>query len=115
MGAPFGLTITFVTKGPKTGRDGDGNSTYTPTSQDVPGCMFAPGGSTELVQGQDQVTDQPTIYAPTGTNVGAPDSVIVPGFGTYEVDGLPQAWPPHPRTGWQPSNSVVVKLKRVSG
>lgn len=111
----FGLTVQFITKGQPTGRDGDGNSTYTPATFAVPGCVFAPGGSTELVQGQDLVIDQPTVYAPTGTAVGAPDSVIVPGYGTFDVDGAPQVWPPHPMTGWQPPNSVVIKLKDVSG
>lgn len=115
MTVPFGFTVIFHTKGAATGRDALGNDTFSPSDQSVTACMFAPGGSTELVQGQDQVTDQPTVYAPTGTDVGAPDSVTVPGYGTFEVDGLPQAWPPHPRTGWQPSNSVVIKLKRVTG
>lgn len=112
---PFGLTVTFTTKGPVTGRNTEGNATYTPTSIAVPGCMFAPGASAELVQGQDLVTDQPTVYAPTGTQIGAPDTATVPGYGTYDVDGSPNVWPPHPMTGWQPSNSVVVRLKGVAG
>jgi hypothetical protein len=111
----FSFTVSFITNGAPTGKDDLGNDTYSPTTQSVPGCMFAPGGSTEDVQGRDQVTDQPTVYAPTGTAVGAPDSVIVPGYGEYKVDGKPAAWPAHPRTGWQPSNSVVIKLKAVTG
>jgi hypothetical protein len=112
---PFTFTVTFLTKGEPTGKDGYGNDTYTPTPTVVPGCVFAPGGSTESVQGQDRVIDQPTVYAPTGTPATAYDQATVPGYGTCDVDGKPGAWPPNPFTGWQPPNSVVIKLKAVTG
>ncbi len=112
---PFGITVTFITRGVAV-PDVRGNDTFPhPVSTVVPNCLYAPGGSTELVQGQDMVTSQPTVYAPTGTNVGSPDSATIPGIGTFEVDGSPNAWPVHPMTGWQPAHSVVVKLKAVSG
>lgn len=115
MTVPFGFTVTLTTEGAPTGVDAYGNDTYTPVTTSVPGCMFAPGGSVERVNGQDQVVTQPTVYAPTGTDVSAVDKVTVPGYGVFEVDGSPQVWPPHPRTGWQPSNSVVIRLKAVTG
>lgn len=111
----FGLTVTFAIKGTPTGADADGNDTYTTTNRVVPGCVYAPGGSVEVLGNQDTVTTQPTVYAPTGTVLGAIDQAIVPGYGTFEVDGLPQAWPRHPQTGWLPPNSVVVRLKNVTG
>jgi hypothetical protein len=112
---PFTFTVTFLIQGEPTGQDPLGNDTFTPSAVLVPGCLFSPGGSTENVQGQDQVIDQPTVYAPTGTPTTAYDQAVVPGYGTFDVDGKPQAWPANPLTGWQPPNSVVVKLKAVTG
>lgn len=114
MTYPFGFTCTFITR-TLTGQDADGNDVYTDVPVPVPGCVFAPGGSTETLGNQDTVTDQPTVYAPTGTAVDAVSAVTIPGFGTYEVDGSPNFWPANPMTGWQPPNSVVVKLKQVTG
>lgn len=114
MTATFGFTCTFITR-TITGTDADGNDVYGNTSVLVPGCMFAPGVTSEILGSQDTVIDQPTVYAPTGTPVNSLSAVTVPGYGTFEVDGSPDQWPPHPRTGWQPSNSVVVKLKAVTG
>lgn len=120
MTAPFGFTCTFITRTPS-GTDPTGNTTYTNVSRSVPGCMYAPGSSSEtmgdrLTLGtQDTVVTKPTLYAPAGTVVGSVDRVTVPGFGTFEVDGDPQVWPAHPRTGWLPSNPVVVHLRQVTG
>jgi hypothetical protein len=111
---PFGLTVTLIGK-TVTGVDSYNDDVYGTTSTTVAGCLYAPGGSVDLVQGQEQVITQPTLYMPTGTDVTAVDQITVPGFGTFEVDGPPQVWPPHPRTGWQPTNSVVVRLKQVTG
>jgi hypothetical protein len=91
-------------------RDADGNDTYT-TVQTVTQGAFDPGGSTELVQGQDLVITQPTVLLPPGTAVGPLDAVSVAGV-TYEVDGSPNAYT-SPFTGWQPG--VVVKLRAVTG
>jgi hypothetical protein len=109
------VTVTLVTQGSPTGQDQYGNDTYTPVETTVPGCLFAPGGSTETVNGQDVVVTQPTVYAPTGTPVTAYDKAIVTGYGTFDVDGKPQAWPPSPFSGWQPRNSVVIRLREVQG
>lgn len=103
------FTCTFISR-TISGQDADGNDEYTTVSTSVPGCLFAPGPSAETLGNQDTVTDQPTLYAPTGTAVNAIDAVIVPGFGMYEVDGSPNVWPGNP-TGF----GVVVKLRAVSG
>lgn len=97
----------------KSGTDSYGNDVYTPTNSTVDG-IFAPGGSVEQLQGQDVVTDQPTVFLPTGTAVAAVDAVTVGGQ-RFEVDGTPNVWPPNPFTGWLPEFSVQVKLKRVTG
>lgn len=113
------------------GRDAQGNYVYSETLTALPG-IYAPGGTTELLNGQDIVTALPEVYLPTGTDVTAIDVVIpqlvvdssgVPvldGQGNgqgerYEVNGKPSAWPPNPFSGWQPDISVVVPLKRVTG
>lgn len=108
------FTCTFVTR-TVTGTDADGNDVTTDTTVAVPGCVFAPGASTEVLGNQDTVVDQPVLYAPTGTVVTAVSAVIVPGFGTYEVAGNPNAWPANPFTGRQPAVSVEIKLRAVVG
>jgi hypothetical protein len=106
----YGVTVTFHTRA-VTGQDAHGGDIYTDTDTTVPNCGFDPGGSQELVQGQDIVTSQPTVYAPAGTVIGPVDAVTVNGT-RYDVDGSPNAYV-HPFSGWQ--TPVVVKLKGVSG
>ena len=106
----YGLTVTFHTKVPS-GKDSHGVITYQDIDLDIPGCGFNPGGSVELVQGQDLVTSQPEVYAPAGTEVGPVDAVTVNGT-RYNVDGIPNAYQ-SPFSGWQ--TPVVVKLKAVTG
>ncbi|MGZ4588678.1 MAG: hypothetical protein ACXVX9_12855 [Mycobacteriaceae bacterium] len=105
-----GITVTFHTR-VASGKDAYGNTTYTETNVDVPGCGFNPGGSVELVQGQDMVRTQPEVYAPPGTVVGPVDQASVNGV-RYDVDGTANAYT-NPFTGWQ--TPVVVKLKAVTG
>jgi hypothetical protein len=95
------------------GQDALGNDVFTTVDVSLAG-VFAPGGSLEQLQGQDVVTDQPSVFLPTGTAVDAVDAVAVNGL-LYEVDGEPNVWPPHPFTGWQPEYSVEVKLRKVTG
>lgn len=106
----FAITVTMITR-TKTGIDRDGNDVYTPVSASLPGCAFDPGGSTELVQGQDMVITTPTLFAPAGTVVN-PQAAFLIGGDKYEVDGSPNAYN-SPLTGWAPG--VAIKLKRVTG
>lgn len=94
-----------------TGRDALGVDTFTTVDSTIKGCAFAPGGSVELVQGQDMVTTQPVLYMPTGTVVKPTDTVTVRGV-TYDVDGGSNDWR-SPFTPWAPG--VVVNLKAVTG
>lgn len=105
-------TPVTLNKRVKSGEDAYGNDVFVSTPTTVAG-VFAPGGSSEQVQGQDVVVTQPTVYLLTGTDVDAVDSLTVAGR-SYEVDGDPSAWPPNPFTGWQPEYSVEVRLRRVS-
>lgn len=92
-------------------RDVDGNDIYASVDSTIDDCGFDPGGSLELVQGQELVTTTPTIYAPSGTVVNPLDQITVRGQ-IYDVDGGSNDWR-SPLTGWTPG--VVIKLKRVTG
>ncbi|MGZ6806389.1 MAG: hypothetical protein ACXVGG_07115 [Mycobacteriaceae bacterium] len=108
MTFPFGQTVTLV-KRVKSGQDAFGNDVYSTTTVAVSGA-FAPGGSSEQLQGQDVVITQPTVYLPAGTDVSAVDAIDVAGQ-RFEVDGSPNDWQ-NPFTGWRPG--VEVKLRRVA-
>lgn len=111
MTYPYGTQVTLV-KRVKGAPDALGNDTWTTTQTTVTAQAFDPGISAELVQGQDVLTTQPTVYLPPGTDVSYLDAVIGPDGLQYEVDGSPNV-PASPFTAWQPG--VVVKLRRVTG
>ena len=106
----FGETVTLHSRTVSV-RDSLGNDTYTTVDTSINGCGFDPGGSLELVQGQDLVTTTPTLYAPTGTVANPLDQITVRGV-LYDVDGGSNDWR-SPLTGWTPG--VVIKLKAVTG
>lgn len=106
---PFGDPVTLHSR-TVTGQDTYGNDVLTDVTSTTVGA-FAPTGSTELIQGQDTVITQPSVYLPAGTDVTALDRVTIRGV-TYDVDGTPQDWR-HPVTGWQPG--IVVRLQNVTG
>jgi hypothetical protein len=106
---PFGRDVSLVRR-TKSGTDAYGNDAFTTTTTVVKGA-FAPGGSTEQVQGQDVLITQPTVYLPAGTDVSAVDAIDIDGD-RFEVDGTPNHWM-NPFTGWQPG--VEVRLRRVTG
>ena len=105
----FGRSVSLVRRS-KSGTDAYGNDVFATTSTVVAGA-FAPGGSTEQVQGQNVVITQPTLYLPPGTDVSAVDAIDIDGD-RFEVDGTPTDWV-NPFTGWNPG--VEVRLKRVTG
>jgi hypothetical protein len=106
---PFGRDITLQVR-TKTGTDAYGNDVFSTAPTVVKGA-FAPGGSTEQVQGQNVLITQPTIYLQPGTDVSAVDAVDIDGD-RFEVDGTPNDWI-NPFTGW--SAGVEVRLRRVTG
>lgn len=120
MTFPHGLTVTLIRRGQPTGLDGLGKNTYTPTNTRVSGCGYAPSSgssgtvsSRETTVSQNSVTTQAELYMPAGTHVAGIDQVDVPGYGLFEVDGIPEVWPAHPMTGWQPPHSVIVRISQV--
>ncbi len=111
MTFPFGEQVTLHRRELQPGADQYGNDVYTDADSVVTGCVFAPAGSTETLQGQNTVVDQPTLYVPTSVDVEAVDAITVRGV-RYEVDGTPVRFT-SPWTGWTPP--TVVRLKGVTG
>lgn len=95
------------------GEDSDGNDVYGPTETATSGA-FAPEGSTELIQGQDTVIENPTIYlSPGSPTPAATDQIRRELTGeTYLIDGKPAVYL-NPFTGAQPG--PVLRLERVTG
>lgn len=107
---PFAETMAILTRS-VTGQDGDGNDVYGTTEIPTTG-VFAPQGSSELVQGQELVLTHPTVYLSSGVAVPSPtDKMRVHGV-VYDVDGTPQVFL-NPFTGGAPG--PVVKLVEVTG
>lgn len=84
---------------------------------DSPGWAAAPAGSVEVVNGQQTVTTQDTLYGPYDADVKAADSVTVPAgqpieAGDYKVAGQPQRWK-NPWTGRK--GGCVLRLTRTTG
>lgn len=107
--SPFRTVVTLVTR-TKGAPNDFGNDTWTETGRVVLGA-FAPGTSTEQVQGKDSLTVQPTLYLGPDVDVSYLDAVIVDGL-KYEVDASPNAYA-HALTGWTPG--IEVKLRRATG
>lgn len=94
-----------------TGVDSDNNDTYDWVTRTIPGCLFTPKGSIELVDKTgDEVVTTDQLYIPTGTTLAPADEVVVHGL-TYQVDGEPSIWV----NPWTGDTVVRADLKRVTG
>jgi hypothetical protein len=87
---PHGVTVTFVTR-TLSGTDDYGNDTYTSTQFDVSPCSVQPATTSENPIMTEELVDDITVYAPTGTPVDYLSAVIWNG-NTYEVNGRPNTW-----------------------
>ena len=90
-----GVTVTLRSSY-VSGQDQYGNDVRQTTVSEVGGCAFVPGsgaaiGTTENLQGTDQVTAAAELFMPAGTVVTPEDQVVYEGV-TYEVMGAPEAW-----------------------
>ena len=115
---PFGETVTLLTE-TVTGQDGDGNDVVSPVEVDVPNSVFAPAGTVELIQGQNTVIENPTIYLGEFDSTGQPvtpkatDKVRRANGDVFLVDGKPLIFPPNPFTG--ETVGAVLRLEGVTG
>lgn len=73
---------------------------------DIPGCLFAPGGSEEPKFAANLVDTDAALYAPAGTDARPTDRFRVRGK-VYQVVGEPADWGPR----W----GVVIGLRRIAG
>ena len=109
---PFAEAFTILSRS-VTGQDADGNDVYGTTETPVRGT-FAPEGSTELIQGQDTVIANPTVYLNDGEPVpAATDRIRRERTGeVFEIDGTPADYL-NTYTGYNPG--AVLRLERVTG
>ena len=82
-----GVTVTLRSSY-VSGRDEYGNDVRQLTDSEVGGCAFAPGATTEDIQGTEQVTADAELYMPSGTVVTPEDQIVYAGV-TYQVTGCP--------------------------
>lgn len=109
MTYPYGTPVTFITR-TFAGVDADGNDVLADGASYSTVAAFAPAGAPELVQGQDQVTDQPQLYLQDIVDATAYDVVVVDGI-RYNIDASPDLYT-NPSMGFR---GLVVKLLSVSG
>jgi len=104
------LTVTVTPKGEL---DAYGDRGEPGASRQVDGCYIAPATSREIAgNGRQGVETALNLYAPSGTSIGAHETVSVPGHGTFEVDGTGFDWV-NPLTQWQAG--ATFRLKKVAG
>ncbi|MGZ4518960.1 MAG: hypothetical protein ACXVXP_02965 [Mycobacteriaceae bacterium] len=106
----FGQTVTLQSR-TVSGKDAYGNTTYSETETLLQNVPIWPAGSSELLQGQDILTDTLVALFPHGTVVSPTDRVLAYGR-TYEVTGSPFDWV-SPFTSTRAG--VQVNLKVVTG
>lgn len=108
--SPFAEVFTLVERVPSA--DGDGNDLYADGDLTTVYGVFAPQGSTELVQGQQTVLTHDTVYLNNGAPVpAATDQVIARGL-RFDIDGFPEVYV-NGFTGDAPG--PVLRLLRVTG
>jgi hypothetical protein len=106
----YGQTVTLVRRA-VSGTDEYGNDTFTETQEDIPLCVVAPTGGSELIQFTDQVNDPMQVWLPAGTDLTYLDAIIFEGL-KYEVQGNPNSFT-SPFSGH--ISPVQISVLRVSG
>jgi hypothetical protein len=96
--------VTFTVVRPAS-TDKYGDPVGDPTEHDIPGCLAAPGNTTEATTTGDTVLADVTLYAPAGADITASDKGRI-GSVPYEVIGRPRVWL---------DRGVEVPLRQVTG
>lgn len=110
---PFTTPVQWIARTRASGGSAYDGTSYTEAAAVPTSAVFAPGGSTEITNGGDTVTTQPTLYdVDVSLAVTALDLFVI-GADRYEVDGKPQVYPPNPFDGSQ--HGQVIQLLEVSG
>ncbi len=85
-------TVTRLRPNSTTDAHGNEVADWTdPAEVEVPGCLFAPGTTSEDNLTRTATVAQPTLYAPVGADIATGDRVVVRG-NEYDVDGVPGDW-----------------------
>lgn len=107
----IGETVTILRPGTST-RDAHGNDAPGPDTEiDVEHCAVWPTGSDEKIQGQDQVSEQFSVWLPYGTSVLVTDRLRIRGE-VYHAVGRASSWG-SPFTATRAG--VEIKVERVTG
>lgn len=79
----------------------------------IPGCSFAPGGSSEDTDNRAQTIETATVYCgPTSVVVTSQHKIRTPDNREWDVDGDPQWWS-NPYASAREGG--VIQLRRVKG
>lgn len=106
-----GITVTLVHV-TKTGINARGNAVYAETTEDIGGCAFQPGQTSEQTQGAEELIANGRLWIPIDeSQVTFNDKVIINGR-TYQVDGMPKRYT-SPFSGT--SAPLQLDLKEVEG
>jgi hypothetical protein len=107
-----GETVTLIRKGAPTGQDALGNDTFTPTEVPWPSAVWAPGGSTENVQGGDTVVELPSLtWVNNIPDLTAVDQIRRANGDLFEIDGEPADYP----SPFSTTRVLQVHLLKVTG
>ena len=112
MTFPYGEMLPVLRRISTRDRYGDGGQFD--VHHEIGPCGVAWNETTENTDGREAIVSDATVYAPTGSDVLATDQIELPDGDRYRVVGKPARWGRHPVTGWQPANSVVIRLNRVA-
>ncbi|MCW2904689.1 MAG: hypothetical protein JWO67_6954 [Streptosporangiaceae bacterium] len=107
FGFPAGITVTVQ----RQTEDKWGNFTTTVEFPIGP-CGIDYTSSTEQTEQRDTVTRLATLYTPPGSDIRAPDRVLLPDGSRWSVVGHPADFT-QPLTGWNPG--MTVTLQKVDG
>ncbi len=107
-----GETVTLIKRSVAAERDALNNDQYEDASVPFSGAVFAPGGTTEGVQGQELVTTSDQfIWIGVIPDLSAVDAILRPNGDKYEVDGDQPAF----ESPFSGTKVLAVNVTKVSG
>jgi hypothetical protein len=107
----YAETVTLIRR-VVTGQDADGNDAFSSTESLVQGAVFLPAGSTEQVQGQDQVVTDPTfMWVNNVPTVKAIDAIRRTNGDLFEVVGDPG----DAQSPFSSTRVLTVRTRKVTG
>lgn len=97
MAVPYipGAMVTVVRRRYLMVTDEYHNQVRSPIPAELPisDCCFQPKSGSEYLTDTDRFTVRGDLYLPPEADLLGTDTVVVPGYGEFEVDGPVQRWP----------------------